>query len=71
MAPRLAFTSTMLEDYVKRAAEFKYCNGDDRAPAAFYTGWDYHSTGWVGARLLRRQNGITSPTSATASTRAR
>jgi len=50
MAPRLAFTSTMLEDYIKRAAEFRYGSGDDRTPAAFYTGWDYHSTGWIAGK---------------------
>lgn len=46
LAPRQAFTSTMLEDYIRRAAEFRYGNGGDRAPAAFCTGWDYHNTGW-------------------------
>ena len=51
MAPRLAFTSTMLEDYVKRAAEFRYGSGDDRAPAAFCTGWDYHNTGWIAGKF--------------------
>jgi len=50
LAPRQAFKATMLEDFIRRAAEFRYGSGEERSPAAFSTGWDYHNTGWKNAK---------------------